>query len=217
MLSNGQTGEVVVRGAGVMPGYDGDPMATKAAFAGDWFKTGDFGFFDDDGYLFLAGRIREIINRGGEKVAPQEVDEVLLKHPAVAEAVTFAVPHATLGEDVASAVVLRPDSVATPKEIRQFAMGHIADFKVPRQVDIVGKIPKGPTGKVQRIGLAAKLGLASRITAPPTFVAPRTHLEKMLAEALGRGAGSRADRHPQRFLRIGRRFSPRYPRSRTHL
>jgi acyl-CoA synthetase (AMP-forming)/AMP-acid ligase II len=182
LLSNGQSGEVVVRGAGVMPGYDGDPVATEAAFAGDWFKTGDLGFFDNDGYLFLAGRVREIINRGGEKVAPQEVDEVLLKHPAVAEAVTFAVPHATLGEDVASAVVLRPDSVATPKEIRQFAIGHIADFKVPRQVVIVGKIPKGPTGKIQRIGLAAKLGLASRITAPPTFVAPRTHLERLLAK-----------------------------------
>ena len=76
----------------VMPGYDGDPMATEAAFAGDWLKTGDLGFFDDDGYLFLTGRVREIINRGGEKIAPQEVDEVLLEHPAVAEAVTFAVP-----------------------------------------------------------------------------------------------------------------------------
>ena len=137
-------------------------MATEAAFAGDWFKTGDLGFFDDDGYLFLTGRIREIINRGGEKIAPQEVDEVLLEHPAVAEAVTFAVPHATLGEDVASAVVLRPDAAATPKDIRQFAIGRIADFKVPRQVLIVREIPKGPTGKVQRIGLAAKLGLASQ-------------------------------------------------------
>ena len=83
LLTNGQTGEVLVRGAGVMPGYDGDPGATAAAFAGDWFKTGDLGFFDDDGYLFLAGRVREIINRGGEKIAPQEVDEVLLQHPAV--------------------------------------------------------------------------------------------------------------------------------------
>ena len=101
LLPGGQTGQVVVRGASVMAGYDGDRKATEAAFAGDWFKTGDLGFFDDDGYLFLTGRIREIINRGGEKVAPQEVDEVLLEHPAVAEAVTFAVPHATLGEDVA--------------------------------------------------------------------------------------------------------------------
>ena len=182
LLTNGQTGEVVVRGAGVMPGYDGDPVATAAAFAGDWFKTGDLGFFDDDGYLFLAGRVREVINRGGEKIAPQEVDEVLLEHPAVAEAVTFAVPHATLGEDVASAVVLRSHGVTTPKEIRQFAIGRIADFKVPRQVLIVDKIPKGPTGKLQRIGLAAKLGLSASAALPPALVAPRTSLETLLAK-----------------------------------
>jgi acyl-CoA synthetase (AMP-forming)/AMP-acid ligase II len=182
LLPGGQTGHVVVRGASVMGGYDGDPMATDAAFAGDWFKTGDLGFFDDDGYLFLAGRLREMINRGGEKVAPREVDEVLLEHPAVAEAVTFAVPHVTLGEDVASAIVLRPDVVATPKEIRQFAIGRIADFKVPRQVLIVSKIPKGPTGKVQRIGLAPKLGLAASTALPRAFVAPRTPLEKLLAK-----------------------------------
>src|SRR5262249_4284448 len=172
-VSFGQTGQVVVRGSSVMAGYDGDPTATAAAFAGDWFKTGDLGFFDQDGYLFLAGRIREIINRGGEKVAPQEVDEVLLEHPAVAEAVTFAVPHARLGQDGASAVVLRSHGVATPKEIRQFAIGRIADFKVPRRVLIVDKIPKGPTGKLQRIGLAAKLGLSASAALPPALVAPR--------------------------------------------
>ncbi|TMJ26913.1 MAG: hypothetical protein E6G96_13720, partial [Alphaproteobacteria bacterium] len=182
LLTSGQTGEVVVRGAGVMPGYEGDPSATAAAFAGDWFKTGDLGFFDDDGYLFLAGRVREIINRGGEKVAPQEIDELLLKHPGVAEAVTFAVPHVTLGEDVASAVVLRSQGAATSKEIRQFAIGRIAEFKIPRQVLIVDKIPKSPTGKVQRIGLAAKLGLASRLAKAPVFVPPRTQLETLLAK-----------------------------------
>jgi acyl-CoA synthetase (AMP-forming)/AMP-acid ligase II len=182
LLPGGQTGQVVVRGASVMAGYDGDPTATEAAFAGDWFKTGDLGFFDDDGYLFLAGRIREIINRGGEKIAPQEVDDVLLEHPAVAEAVTFGVPHVTLGEDVASAVVLRSDGAATPKDLRQFATGRIADFKVPRQVLIVKEIPKGPTGKKQRVGLAAKLGLATGASPPGIFVAPRTALEKLLAE-----------------------------------
>ena len=180
LLHDGQIGQVVVRGASVMPGYDRDPTATRAAFAGDWFKTGDRGFFDADGYLFLAGRTQEIINRGGEKIAPREVDEVLLEHPAVAEAVTFAVPHATLGEDVASAVVLRPQAAATPKDIRQFTVGRIADFKVPRQVLIVGELPKGSTGKVQRVGLAVKLGLASHAM-PQTFVAPRTPLEKELA------------------------------------
>jgi acyl-CoA synthetase (AMP-forming)/AMP-acid ligase II len=181
LLTRGQTGEVVVRGASVTSGYEGDPMTTKAAFAGDWLKTGDLGFFDADGYLFLVGRIREIINRGGEKVAPQEVDEVLLEHPAVAEAVTFAVPHATLGEDVTSAVVLQSHCAATPKDIRQFAVGRIADFKIPRQVLIVAELPKGPTGKVQRVGLAAKLGLGIGGVMPRTFLAPRTHLEKELA------------------------------------
>jgi len=181
LVTRGQTGEIVIRGASVTSGYDGDPMATKAALAGDWFKTGDLGFFDADGYLFLVGRMREIINRGGEKIAPQEVDEVLLEHPSVAEAVTFAVPHATLGEDVASAVVLKPHCVATPKDIRQFAIGRVADFKLPRQVLVVTELPKGPTGKVKRVGLAAKLGLENGSVMPRTFLAPRTSLEKGLA------------------------------------
>jgi acyl-CoA synthetase (AMP-forming)/AMP-acid ligase II len=181
-LTRGRTGEIVVRGAGVMPGYDGDPIATQAAFTGGWFKTGDLGFFDDDGYLFLTGRSREIINRGGEKITPREVDEVLLEHPAVAEAVTFAVPHPTLGEDVGSAVVLQPHGAATPEELRQFVIGRVAEFKVPRQVLIVTQLPKGPTGKVRRVDLAAELGLASGVGRPQIFIAPRTPLERLLAE-----------------------------------
>jgi acyl-CoA synthetase (AMP-forming)/AMP-acid ligase II len=181
-LPGGQTGQVVVRGASVTAGYDGDPRTTEAAFAGDWLKTGDLGFFDADGYLFLTGRSREMINRGGVKIAPQEIDEVLLDHPAVAEAATFAVPHTTLGEDVAAAVVLRSKGMATPKDIRQFAIGRIADFKVPRQVFIIEAIPKGPTGKVQRVGLATKLGLATDSVRPCAFVAPRTPLENALAK-----------------------------------
>jgi acyl-CoA synthetase (AMP-forming)/AMP-acid ligase II len=181
MLPAGEAGHVTVRGPSVMPGYDGDAAATAAAFTGDWFKTGDQGFFDDEGYLYLSGRTREMINRGGENIAPREVDEALLEHPAVAEAVTFAVPHATLGEDVAAAVVLRLDADATAKDIRQFAAGRLADFKVPRQVLIVAQLPKGSTGKVQRIGLAEKLGLAGGSAASRTFAAPRTSLENILA------------------------------------
>ncbi len=181
VLRAGRIGHVTVRGGSVMPGYDGDAAATAAAFTGDWFKTGDQGFFDDEGYLYLSGRTREMINRGGENIAPREVDEALLDHPAVAEAVTFAVPHATLGEDVAAAVVLRPNADATAKDIRQFAAGRLADFKVPRQVLIVEQLPKGSTGKVQRIGLAEKLGLAGGSAASRTFVAARTPLENVLA------------------------------------
>jgi acyl-CoA synthetase (AMP-forming)/AMP-acid ligase II len=179
VLPTGQIGHVTVRGGSVMPGYDGDAAATAAAFTGDWFKTGDQGFFDEEGYLYLSGRTREMINRGGENIAPREVDEALLEHPAVAEAVTFAVLHATLGEDVAAAVVLRPNADATAKDIRQFAAGRLADFKVPRQVLIVEQLPKGSTGKVQRIGLAEKLGLAG--AASRNFAAPRTPLETILA------------------------------------
>ncbi|HTC04142.1 MAG TPA: condensation domain-containing protein [Xanthobacteraceae bacterium] len=181
VLPAGEVGHVTARGPSVMPGYDGDAAATAAAFTGDWFKTGDQGFFDDEGYLYLSGRTREMINRGGENIAPREVDEALLEHPAVAEAVTFAVPHATLGEDVAAAVVLRPNADATAKDIRQFAAGRLADFKVPRQVLIVAQLPKGSTGKVQRIGLAEKLGLAGGSAASRTFAAPRTSLENILA------------------------------------
>jgi acyl-CoA synthetase (AMP-forming)/AMP-acid ligase II len=182
LLPRGRTGQILVRGESVMAGYDGDPKATEAAFASGWFKTEDQGFFDADGYLFLVGRSRDIINRGGEKVAPQEVDEVLLEHPAVAEVATFGVPHARLGEDVASAVVLRPHAAATPNDIREFAIGRVADFKVPRQVLIVGELPKDPMGKVQRAGLASKLGIASAVAIPHTFVAPRTPVEQVLAE-----------------------------------
>src|SRR5262249_48442164 len=144
-------------------------------------NTGDLGFFDDEGYLFLVGRSREVINRGGEKITPRQVDEVLLEHPAIAEAVTFAAPHPTLGEDVAAAVVLRPRAKATAKQLRQYAKTRLDNFKIPRQILFLKQIPKGPTGKVKRIGLAAKLGLASGADVPAR-VGPRSPLEKALAE-----------------------------------
>jgi acyl-CoA synthetase (AMP-forming)/AMP-acid ligase II/acyl carrier protein len=182
VLPFGQTGQIVVRGPGLISGYDGNPDATRDAFADGWFKTGDVGFFDEEGYLFLTGRSREMINRGGEKIAPRQVDEVLLEHPAVAEAATFAVPHPTLGEDVAAAVVLRPRTKVTPKDLRHFARARLAEFKIPREVLFVKEIPKGPTGKVQRVGLAARLGFGSGTGGSPAHVAPRTALEKALAE-----------------------------------
>jgi acyl-CoA synthetase (AMP-forming)/AMP-acid ligase II len=153
-------GEIVIRGANVTRGYKNNDQANASAYSNGWFRTGDQGVMDADGYFRLTGRLKEIINRGGEKISPREVDEVLLDHPAVAQVVTFAVPHAKLGEDVAACVVLAEGAVADEKSIRAFAAKRLADFKVPRTVVFVTEIPKGATGKLQRIGLAQKLGLA---------------------------------------------------------
>jgi acyl-CoA synthetase (AMP-forming)/AMP-acid ligase II len=153
-------GEIVIRGANVTPGYKNNETANASAFTNGWFRTGDQGVMDADGYFRLTGRLKEIINRGGEKISPREVDEVLLDHPAVAQVVTFAVPHPKLGEDVAACIVLTEGTAADEKSIRAFAAERLADFKVPRTVVFVKEIPKGATGKLQRIGLAQKLGLA---------------------------------------------------------
>jgi acyl-CoA synthetase (AMP-forming)/AMP-acid ligase II len=153
----------VISGPNVTPGYESNPDANaKNFFEVDgrrWFRTGDQGALDGEGYLSLTGRLKEIINRGGEKISPLEVDGVLLDHPAVQQVVAFAMPHPKLGEEVAAAVVLREGQTATEREIRDFAASRMADFKVPRRVIILEEIPKGATGKLQRIGLAEKLGL----------------------------------------------------------
>jgi acyl-CoA synthetase (AMP-forming)/AMP-acid ligase II len=160
LLRPGTEGEVVIRGANVTPGYQNNAAANAAAFTNGWFRTGDQGVLDDEGYLRITGRLKEIINRGGEKISPREVDEVLMDHPAIAQAVTFAVPHPKLGEDVAAAVLLKDGAVASEQEIRAFVRERLADMKVPRTIVLVDEIPKGATGKLQRIGLAEKLGLA---------------------------------------------------------
>ncbi|MGB4871892.1 MAG: AMP-binding protein, partial [Candidatus Promineifilaceae bacterium] len=159
LLPPNTTGEIVIRGRNVTPGYENNPQANAENFTNGWFRTGDQGIQDEDGYLTITGRLKEIINRGGEKISPREVDEVLMDHPAVQQAVTFAMPHPKLGEEVAAAVVLRDGAEATERDIRDFAAERLAPFKVPRKVLILTEIPKGPTGKLQRIGLAEKLGL----------------------------------------------------------
>ena len=159
LLSPGETGEVAIRGNNVMGGYEKNPEANAAAFSDGWFRTGDQGVFDADGYLRITGRLKEIINRGGEKISPREVDEVLLEHPAIAVAVTFALPHDKLGEEVAAAVVLREGELAGEQELRNFVSARLANFKVPHRIVFVSQIPTGPTGKLQRIGLAHRLGL----------------------------------------------------------
>jgi hypothetical protein len=183
LLAQGKTGEIVVRGPNVMHGYA--HQVTNQAFTNNWFRTGDLGRQDADGYLFIEGRLKEIINRGGEKVSPREVEEILLQHPAVAQAVVFALPDKSLGQEVAAAVVLRDTSV-TEKQLRQSVGTRLAHFKVPRRILAVNAIPLGPTGKPQRIGLAEKLGLAEPVALggdqPGESVAPRTPVEEFLAE-----------------------------------
>jgi len=163
-LAAGEAGEVCISGPNVTPGYEANPDANAAAFFERddrrWLRTGDQGVLDEDGYLKITGRLKEIINRGGEKVSPLEVDDRLMAHPAVQQAVTFAMPHDKLGEEVACAVVLRDGHEASERELRDFAAERLADFKVPKKVLIVAEIPKGATGKMQRIGLAEKLGVA---------------------------------------------------------
>ena len=159
LLKAGETGEIVIRGDNVTAGYENNAAANAEAFVKGWFRTGDQGVLDADGYLTLSGRLKEIINRGGEKISPREVDEVLMDHPAVAQVVTFAMPHDKLGEEVAAAVVLREGHHLTERELRDFVATRLADFKVPKKILFLAEIPKGATGKLQRIGLAAKLGL----------------------------------------------------------
>lgn len=160
ILDIGEVGEIVIRGANVTSGYENNPSANRDAFTDSWFRTGDQGTIDPDGYITITGRLKEIINRGGEKISPREVDEVLMDHPAVMQVVTFAIPHGKLGEDVAAAVVLREGQQATEHELRDFAGERLANYKVPRKIVLLPEIPKGATGKLQRIGLAKKLGLA---------------------------------------------------------
>jgi len=147
-LAANNPGEVVVRGPNVMQGYRNNPEANAAAFIDGWFRTGDVGVVDNDGYLALTGRIKELINRGGEKISPAEVEDALLGHPAVAEAAVFGVPDAKYGEEVSAAVVLR--GAATAEELQAYCRARLADFKVPNRIHLVSAIPKNAMGKVQR-------------------------------------------------------------------
>ncbi len=159
LLPSGEVGEVVIKGPNVSPGYENNPKANEEAYTKGWFRTGDQGRMDEEGYLTITGRLKEIINRGGEKISPREIDDVLMDHPAVGQVVTFAMPHPKLGEEIAVAIVLREGREATENEVKAFATERMAKFKVPRKVLFLDEIPKGPTGKMQRIRLAEKLGI----------------------------------------------------------
>lgn len=176
LLAAGVVGEIVIRGPNVIRGYENNAKANASAFSCGWFRTGDQGRMDEDGYVIITGRLKEIVNRGGEKISPREVDEVLLEHPAVLQAVAFAVPHVSLGEDLAAAVVLRDKPSVTEQALREYTFTRLADYKVPSQIVFVDEIPKGATGKVQRIGLADKL--KPQLT--HDYLAPRNEVEAMV-------------------------------------
>ncbi len=164
-VATGGEGEICIRGANVFSGYENNDAANAEAFHGDWFRTGDQGYLDDEGYLRISGRLKEIINRGGEKISPREVDDIIQAHSDVAQVVTFALPHPKLGEEVAAVIVLEEaaagkDAIEVENNIKAFAAEKLADFKVPRVIKFLDEIPKGATGKLQRIGLAEKLGMA---------------------------------------------------------
>jgi acyl-CoA synthetase (AMP-forming)/AMP-acid ligase II len=159
LLPTGGIGEIVIRGPNVTAGYESNPSANAEAFTHGWFRTGDQGQMDAEGYVSLTGRLKEIINRGGEKISPREVDEVIMDHPSVQQVVCFGLPHPKLGEEVAAVVVVRDGQTLTERELQTYVATRLADFKVPKKVLFMAEIPKGATGKLQRIGLAQKLGL----------------------------------------------------------
>ncbi len=176
-VAAGGTGQVAIRGENVFAGYEDNPDANAAAFLCDWFLTGDVGYLDPDGDLFLTGRQKEQINRGGEKISPQEVDDALLSHPAVAEAATFAVPHATLGEDVACAVALTADT--SDSDLRSYLGARLAAHKIPARIAILDRLPRSPVGKIDRMALSR---MAAQDKASDTqFTAPATPNETAVA------------------------------------
>jgi acyl-CoA synthetase (AMP-forming)/AMP-acid ligase II len=177
MLSVGEIGEVVVRGENIFSGYEDAPEANARSFRDGWFRTGDTGYLDEDGYLFLKGRIKETINRGGEKITPQEIDDVLLSHPDIAEAVSFHIPHKVLGEDVAAAIVLRRAGALSEDDVRKFVASRLAEFKVPRMVVFIEGFERNASGKVNRGTLAEKLGLHGT----PDYEEPVGGMEETLA------------------------------------
>lgn len=206
VMPRGQEGEIVISGPNVMDGYAANPAANEEAFGAGWFRTGDLGSLDEDGYLTISGRKKEIINRGGETISPREIDEALLDHPAVLQVLAFAVPDRRLGEQVAAAVVLDESATeVSEQDIRRFAQLRLSDAKVPRRIVFLDEIPKGPTGKLQRIGLAERLGISELeeggVERP--FTPPSSTIQKLLAELWGQVLGLDGTSVHDRFLDVG--------------
>lgn len=196
---SGYVGEVAVMGPSVTRGYENNPAANASAYSAGWFRTGDHGYFDEEGYLFITGRLKELINRGGEKIAPREIDEALLAHPAVRQTVSFAVPHPSLGEDIAAAVALQANASCSEAELRAFLLDRLPAFKVPSRVVLVDDVPKGPTGKIQRIGMADRLAQILSVA----YEVPVSDMEKRVAETIGEVLGRERVGREDNFFALG--------------
>lgn len=206
ILPSGEEAEIVISGPNVMDGYAANPAANAEAFEDGWFRTGDLGWIDSDGYVSISGRKKEIINRGGETISPREIDEALLDHPSVMQVLAFAVPDRRLGEQVAAAVVVDPAAgEVSEHDIRRFAQLRLSDAKVPRRVVFLDEIPKGPTGKLQRIGLAERLGISELegTDNPQPFTPPTSTIEILLADLWERVLGLDETSVHDRFLDVG--------------
>ena len=198
-LAAGDSGEIVVRGTHVFRGYEDDPQANRDAFIGDWFRTGDLGYVDPDGYLYVTGRLKEIINRGGFKVPSIDVDAVLALHPAVAETVTVGIAHPTLGEDVVSAVVLREGATTTLSQLRDFAFESLPPHKVPTRIVAIDAIPRSPLGKAKRRELAQSLSTHLR----PAYEVPSNEREAALVELFDEILGIKRAGRADNFFALG--------------
>jgi len=186
-------GEVVVRGDGVFEAYANDHLANEGAFKNGWYKTGDEGYLDEEGFLFLTGRIKELINRGGMKITPSEIELAMMKHPKIKEAIAFPISHPTLGEDVGAAIVLERDTKLTDSDLGRFLTQYLTPHKIPRRVAFVDEIPKSTTGKVQRRKLAERLDMASstghsallNTDQPDTLTPTEAKLQLIWQDAMG--------------------------------
>jgi acyl-CoA synthetase (AMP-forming)/AMP-acid ligase II len=181
-LPSGVDGEIEVRGPAVFDGYENDPEATRSAFRDGWFRTGDRGHLDDDGYLSLTGRTTDVINRGGFKVPPLEVEDVLVRHPDVAAAAALGVPHPTLGEDLVAAVVVRVGANVLSRDLRDFAIANLAPHKVPTEIRILPELPRTPLGKVRRAVLAELFSAAVDHTPIQATGHERSEIEILVAD-----------------------------------
>ncbi len=159
ILNQGEIGEVCIKGNNVTLGYENNPEANKKSFSNGWFRTGDQGYFDQDGYLKISGRLKEIINKGGEKISPLEVDNILMDHPLIEQAVCFGYDDKMLGEEIAAAIIIKKNQNCSEVDIKNYAGEKLAKFKIPKKIFFVNEIPKGATGKLQRNVLAKNFGL----------------------------------------------------------